>query len=342
MATEFDRRALRLLNLICLYGGVLIIPVVFIKKLIDEQYIVMLILLLAETMFFIVIYLNSIGKNQIACLIFFFSTNTLCSVAVALDTEQLEVPFIALSIGVYSIFLLKNKTWRIISFTYSFVTFAILHHIQMTQREFGIVGYILTLVVLLIFSIGLRFVNTMRNKNEKTILVQNETLKNQNEIIKTKSQQLLQLEKEKYQQELLLKQKDMEMVLANNKVRTQLNDNIINKLKLAQKEGDLEKNINKVIVELLHQNEINTRMKLIEENLNVVNTGFLDKLLEAHPNMTRVDKELCSYIKMGLSSKEISIIRNTTVNSVNVTKTRLRKKINLASDMTVSDYLKSL
>ncbi len=273
--TEFERRAVRLLNLICLYGASFILPIVIVKKIIEQHYTPIPFLLIAFIMLIAVIHLNAIGKSQISCLVFIFSVNVLSSVAVFLETEQVEVPFIVIMGGCFSIFLLKSKTWRMISFTYSFITFSILHYIQMTQREFGIVGYILTLVVLLIFSIGLRFVNTMRNKNEKTILVQNETLKSQNEIIKTKSQQLLLLEKEKYQQELLLKQKDMEMVLANNKVRTQLNDNIINKLKIAQQQGDLEKNINQVILELLQQNEINTRMKLIEENLCSPHLGFL-------------------------------------------------------------------
>jgi DNA-binding CsgD family transcriptional regulator len=216
-----------------------------------------------------------------------------------------------------------------------------LQYFQLNEREFGIFGYVLTLVVLLIFAICLRFVNTMRNRDEKIILTQNETLKHQNEVIKTTSAQLIQLEKEKYEQELLLKQKDMEMILTNNQVQTQLNQNIIEKLKQAQQKGELEKNIRQIILELHQQNEINTKMKLIEENIDVVNTSFFENLTKAHPTMTRVDKEFCSYIKIGLSSKEIAAIRSTTVNTVNVNKTRLRKKLNLEKGISIASYLKS-
>lgn len=341
MSTEFDKRALRLLNLICIYGAFIILPVLFIKKIIEQDYLPILFLSITFTILIYVIYLNAIGKSQISCLLFFFGINSIGYVAVYLESEQIEMPFIALSIGFFSFFLIKNRIWRTISFAYSFITFGTLYYIQLTQREFGIVGFVLTLLVLFIFSICLRFVNTMRNKNENTIMRQNGILKKQNKIIEDAAEQLLQLEKEKHKQELLLKQKDMEMILRNNQVQMQLNENIIHKLKKAQRKGELKKNINQIILELLQQNEINTRMKLIEQNMDMVNTSFLDNLTKAHPNMTRVDKELCSYIRMGLSSKEIAAIRNTTFNSVNVTKTRLRKKINLDKTIKISTYLKS-
>ena len=188
----------------------------------------------------------------------------------------------------------------------------------------------------------LRFVNIVRNKDEKTIIKQNEILKKQNKIIENTSQQLLQLEKEKHKQELLLKQKDIEMILANNQVKTQLNGNIITKLKQAKQNGDLEKNIDQVILELHQQNEINTRMEIIEQNMDVVNASFFGNLTKAHPNMTRLDKEFCSYIKIGLSSKEKAVIRNTSVNTVNVNKTRLRKKLNLEKGVSIASYLRSL
>ncbi len=58
--------------------------------------------------------------------------------------------------------------------------------------------------------------------------------------------------------------------------------------------------------------------------------------------MTRAGNEFCSYPKIGLSSKEIAIIINTIINSVNVTKTRLRKKLKLETDITIASYLKPL
>ena len=341
VTTEFDRRSLRLLNLVCLYGSITIIPAVLTKNVIQGNYIIVYFLLVTLLINSTVIFLNAVGRSQIACLLFSFAVSTMGYVAVYLEHEQVEVPFIVLAIGFFSIFLIKNRVWRTLSFIYSFTTFSVLHYIQLTEREFGWLGFVLTLVVLLIFSFSLQFVNRMRNKDEETIVAQNQELKRQNHVIKTKSEQLLELEKDKHKQALLLKQKDMEMVLTNNQVQTQLNENIINKLKSVQESGDPKKQINQVILELHKQNEINTRMALIEQNLDVVNSNFFDSLSKAHPNITRVDKEFCSYLLIGLSSKEIATIRNTTVNTVNVTKTRLRKKLNIDSNTSIVTYLKS-
>lgn len=342
VSTEFDRRSLRLLNFICFYGAILILPAVLVKHIIETNYPIVFLLFITIILNATVIYLNSIGKSQISCLLFSFGLCTLGYAAIYLEANQVEVPFLVLIIGFVSIFLIKDSLWRFISFAYCFVTFSILFYIQLHQEVFNLSSFFLTLIALLLFALSLQFVNRLRNKNEKIILKQNEALKNQNKVIKEKSEQLLQLEKEKHKQELLLKEKDVEMILTNNQVQTQLNENIINKLKLAQQEGELEKNINQVILELRQQNEINGRMKLMEENIDLVNAGFLDSLTKAHPNMTRVDKEFCSYIKIGLSSKEIAIIRNTSVNSVTVTKSRLRKKLNLLSNKDIAPYLASL
>lgn len=341
VSTEFDKRAIRLLNLLCLYGSILLYPLILTRNIIKENYDAILIQTFAVIVFITIIYLNTIKKSQLACIIFSFFVTTLGYIAVAIEPEQVEFTFCLLAVGYCSLFLIKNPIWRYLSFGYAFITFSVLQYIQLTQREFGLVGYVLTLVVLFIFAICLRFVNKMRNKDEKIIKAQNEELRTQNEIIKNTSDQLLNSEKLRHKQELEMKRKDIEMILANNQVQMQLNENIIHKLKNAQRKGELKKNINEIILELLQQNEINTRMKLIEQNMDVVNTSFFDNLTKVYPNMTRVDKELCSYIRMGLSSKEIAVIRNTTFNSVNVTKTRLRKKLNLDKDIKISTYLKS-
>lgn len=342
VSTEFDRRALRLLNFILLYGSTIILPTVLIRKVIEQDFLAVFFLVITVLINGIVYYLNSIGKSQISYLLFSFGIITLSYVAVSIETEQVEVPFVALTLGCFSIFLLKNKTWRIVSFLYAFLTFSLLYYYQLIYREFAILGYLLSIVTMLILSAGLWFVNRMRNKDEKTILSQNETLTCQNQLIKENAKQMLELQQEKHASELLLKQRDMEMILTNNQIQTQLNDHIINRLKDAQQDGELEKNINQIILELHQQNEINTRMKLIEQNLDVVNTSFFETLSKIHPNMTRLDKEFCSYLLIGLSSKEIAIIRNTTVNSVNVTKSRLRKKLGLDSNKMITSYLESL
>ncbi|MEM6687493.1 MAG: hypothetical protein AAF617_17065, partial [Bacteroidota bacterium] len=85
VSSEFDKRALKLLNLISLFGGLVILPVVIVRKLMEADYIPIFIILLAEVILFTIIYLNGIGKNQVSCLLFLFVMTTFAYPAVFLD-----------------------------------------------------------------------------------------------------------------------------------------------------------------------------------------------------------------------------------------------------------------
>ena len=69
---------------------------------------------------------------------------------------------------------------------------------------------------------------------------------------------------------------------------------------------------------------------------------FLDRLKSRHANLTLKDKKLCVYVRLGLSSREISKLLNIAVKSVEIARVRLRKKMKLSSDMRLSKYLGQL
>lgn len=79
-----------------------------------------------------------------------------------------------------------------------------------------------------------------------------------------------------------------------------------------------------------------------EENFDIVYGGFLTKLYELFPNLTLVEKRICAYIKMGLSSKEISSLLNLSVRSIETSRYRLRKKLDLSRDVNLPDFLQQL
>lgn len=64
--------------------------------------------------------------------------------------------------------------------------------------------------------------------------------------------------------------------------------------------------------------------------------------MERHPTLTAADKRLCCYIKMGLLSKEIAPLINISYKSVEMARYRLRKKIDLPPETTLTDYLCNL
>jgi len=76
-----------------------------------------------------------------------------------------------------------------------------------------------------------------------------------------------------------------------------------------------------------------------EKQFMSINPDFYRNLAKTHLNLTPAELKLCSLLKLNLSSKEISLITHTTIESVRVARTRLRKKLNLDSDDNLTGYL---
>ncbi|MCU0327763.1 MAG: hypothetical protein MUE53_02125 [Chitinophagales bacterium] len=67
---------------------------------------------------------------------------------------------------------------------------------------------------------------------------------------------------------------------------------------------------------------------------------FHEALLKAHPMLSSKDLRICSYVLMNLTSKEISKILNVLPSSIDVGRSRLRKKLNLNDQDNLREYLR--
>jgi len=82
--------------------------------------------------------------------------------------------------------------------------------------------------------------------------------------------------------------------------------------------------------------------KFFEEAFNNADKDFLKKIKEAHPKLTPNDLRLCAYLRLNLSSKEIAPLLNISVRSVEVKRYRLRKKMELPRDTSLTSYILDL
>ncbi len=81
--------------------------------------------------------------------------------------------------------------------------------------------------------------------------------------------------------------------------------------------------------------------KFFEEAFNNADKDFLRTLQEKHEELTPNDLRLCAYLRLNLSSKEIAPLLNISIKSVEVKRYRLRKKMNLAHETGLTDYILS-
>lgn len=97
-----------------------------------------------------------------------------------------------------------------------------------------------------------------------------------------------------------------------------------------------------IIAELKADKLEDSKILVLKKNIETLNYDFLNNLKNLHPNLTKTDIEVCSFIKIGFSRKEISNLRKTSIDAIKSTKFRLKKKLNLGVNQSLDDYIKSI
>lgn len=179
----------------------------------------------------------------------------------------------------------------------------------------------------------------------------------------TREQRLLKIKFAREQQEIL-----REKTLENEKRIVQLkNESLKNEVKLKSKQlantamalvkknetlQEIKKELNhnkdsfdnvyaykkllkKVDGSIAHKDE----WKIFEYNFNQVHEDFFKGLKAKHPKLTPKDLKICAYIKMNLATKEIAPLLNVSVRGLETHRYRLKKKLKLENDISLSNYL---
>ncbi len=73
-----------------------------------------------------------------------------------------------------------------------------------------------------------------------------------------------------------------------------------------------------------------------------IHPQFYTRLKKKHPNLSLNDQKLSAYIKMNMSTKEVSKLLNITPSSVNTSRYRLRIKLDLSKDDDLNSYIHSI
>jgi len=155
-------------------------------------------------------------------------------------------------------------------------------------------------------------------KSEKEIIkLQNEKLANE---VKFKNKELADAT-------MTLVERDSALV----KVKDELQ-------KLYRKTGN-NHDIKKTLLLLKDVEQNNSNWEQFVTHFNEVNNDFLKKLKTQHPSVSNTDLKVCTYLKLNLSSKEIAQLMNISVRGVEISRYRLRKKLQIPSGQTLNDFL---
>ena len=190
-------------------------------------------------------------------------------------------------------------------------------------------------LILLFFTIHKFYKRYYRRKQESIIYKSEKELERRKLEEKEKIAQILN---EKLQVEIENKNKELAIstmsIIKKNK--------FLNSIKDQLKEVENSPKV-KSILKTINSNINNTDdWKFFEEAFNNADKDFLKKMKSLHPDLTPNDLKLCAYLRLNLTSKEIAPLLNISVRSVEVKRYRLRKKMALPHENSLTDYILSL
>ena len=179
-----------------------------------------------------------------------------------------------------------------------------------------------------------------RQLREQETLFQIEEEKKEKELVKLRNEQLV----------VDLKHKSSQ--LADSTMNLVRKNDMLQELDLQMQElsGIIGKDtpkssINKMIKDVRRSIQRNIKedenWEKFEENFNLVYDNFMKKLTEQFPDLKANDKKLCAYLRMGLSSKEMASLLNTTLRSIETARYRLRKKLNLKQGQNLTSFIQN-
>ncbi|WP_299106779.1 LuxR C-terminal-related transcriptional regulator [uncultured Tenacibaculum sp.] len=161
-----------------------------------------------------------------------------------------------------------------------------------------------------------------RLKSIKLIELQN-TLKNRNQI---KDSEMMNISLNSLNNKQFLK-------VVKNDLESNLKEDNIDALK---------KELNKLVYSINYNIDSREDWENFKKYFNIVHSGYLDKLNELHPSLSDAELRHCIFIKLHMQTKEIANVLHIDPRTVQSSRYRIKKKMKLAEDVNLKEYLLSI
>lgn len=243
-------------------------------------------------------------------------------------TENSSHSFNNLPFGSYT-FNVRGKAGNTITNNVASYTFTIKRPLLLSNTAIAL--YALSVIILLLI-IHYYYRKYYRNQQQKVI----EKSMRELEVKELENNQaLMELKNDQLRQDIENKSRE----LAISTMSLIKKNEFLNNIKEELKNVDASRGLNPVI-KIIDKNLNNTDdWKFFEEAFNNADKDFLKKVKAKHPSLTPNDLKLCAYLRLNLSSKEIAPLLNISTKSVEVKRYRLRKKIELPHESSLTNYI---
>jgi len=205
-------------------------------------------------------------------------------------------------------------------------------------------------VVLLVgfAAFGLRWAIHRRERHIKHQLLEKQYQQNlQQEAInrdekERSEQELIRLRNEKLRDEVIHKSKELANSAQHIIHKNQILIDLKTDLKMMGEESKntiYQRKIRQLIHRIDKEMENDQGQEIFQSNFDRIHENFVNEIRKKHPELTPKDLQLCSFLRMNMSTKEIAPMLNISIRGVEISRYRLRKKLGLPHDNNLTDYI---
>ena len=210
---------------------------------------------------------------------------------------------------------------------------------------YALLGVLILTIALTSYLLIKRRIDYERRKEliaQKRKMIQREIrLKQKSELAE---KELIKIRNEKLQSEVIHKSKELANSTMNIIHKNQILTDLKNKMMVLSDDqsGGSTKEIKSLIRKIDTELEDQKSWNVFETHFDRVHENFFQRLRDQHPELSPKDLRMCAFLRMNLSSKEIAPLQNISIRSVEISRYRLRKKLNIPHAQNLTDYIMSV
>lgn len=142
------------------------------------------------------------------------------------------------------------------------------------------------------------------------------------------------------EEELTLKNEELSVNLMRlNQLSSAIDTIAADSEKLRHNPHTLAEAVRKTVKDIRHSK------RLWEEHYNTdegINQKFFDRLHKLQPGLTNAEVRMCGYALMNMSPKEIALVTNRSIKTVNCIRHNLRKKLGMSADENTETFMRHI
>lgn len=177
-------------------------------------------------------------------------------------------------------------------------------------------------------------------RHEKRLAQREKMFKEQTAL---SEKEIMQLRNEGLKNEMKFKNKELANatlhLIQKNKTLTYLKEDLTNLLKNIDSNSPEKYKVNGLLKKINRDLRNEKNWELFNNYFDEVHQDFIKRLKEEFEDLTPKELRLCAYLRMNISTKEIAPLMNISIRGVEISRYRLRKKLNLDHDTNLADFL---